>query len=130
MLTQDAVAAMEASIRAHAVEILDALPIGEDFDWVERVSIELTTRMLAMLFDFPFAERGKLTLWSDMATGDPDGNGAVTSWEMRSAELARCRERFIALWNERVNAPPRPDLISMLAHAPATRGAGGLQPAA
>jgi cytochrome P450 len=122
MLTQDSVAAMEATIRAHAAEILDGLPVGNEFDWVERVSIELTTRMLAMLFDFPFAERSKLTLWSDMATGDPDGNGVVTSWEMRAAELARCRERFIALWNERVNAPPRPDLISMLAHSPATRG--------
>jgi len=121
MLAQDSVAAMEATIRAHAAEILDGLPVGREFDWVERVSIELTTRMLAMLFDFPSEERSKLTLWSDMATGDPDGNGVVTSWEMRAAELARCRERFVALWNERVNAPPRPDLISMLAHSPATR---------
>ena len=121
MLTQDQVATMEATIRAHAVEILDGLPVGETFDWVKRVSIELTTRMLAMLFDFPFEERSKLTWWSDMATGDPDGNGAVTSWEMRHAELERCRARFVELWNERVNAEPRPDLISMLAHSPATR---------
>jgi len=121
MLTPDHLATMEATIRAHAVEILDGLPVGETFDWVGRVSIELTTRMLAMLFDFPFEERSKLTWWSDMATGDPDGNGAVTSWEMRRAELERCRDRFVELWNERVNAPPRPDLISMLAHAPATR---------
>jgi len=121
MLTHDRVAEMEATIRGHAAQILDGLPVGETFDWVKRVSIELTTRMLAMLFDFPFEERAKLTWWSDMATGDPDGNGAVTSWEMRRAELERCRDRFVALWNERVNAEPRPDLISMLAHSPATR---------
>jgi cytochrome P450 len=121
MLTHGQVAAMAATIRAHAAEILDGLPVGVEFDWVPRVSIELTTRMLAMLFDFPFEERSKLTWWSDLATGDPDGNGAVTSWEMRRAELERCRDRFLQLWNERVNAPPRPDLISMLAHSPATR---------
>jgi cytochrome P450 len=77
--------------------------------------------MLAVLFDVPFEERSKLTWWSDMATGDPDGNGAVTSWEMRIAELKACRDRFVELWNERVNAEPRNDLISMLAHSPATR---------
>ena len=49
-------------------EILDGLPPGETFDWVDLVSIELTTRMLATLFDFPFEERRKLTYWSDMAT--------------------------------------------------------------
>lgn len=121
MFTQQHLAEMEATIRGHAVEILDGLPVGEEFDWVKRVSVELTTRMLAVLFDFPFEERSKLTWWSDMATGDPDGNGAVTSWEMRIAELKACRDRFVELWNERVNAEPRKDLISMLAHSPATR---------
>ncbi|MFZ9676855.1 MAG: cytochrome P450 [Quisquiliibacterium sp.] len=121
LLTQAQMEHMQATIRAHAAEILDGLPIGESFDWVQRVSIELTTRMLALLFDFPFDERSKLTWWSDMATGDPDGNGAVKSWEMRLAELEQCRDRFVQLWNARVNAPPTPDLISMLAHSPATR---------
>jgi len=88
------------------------------------VSVELTTQMLATLFDFPFEDRRLLTWWSDMATGDPDGNGPVSSWEMRLAELGKCRDYFTRLWNERVNAPPRSDLISMLAHAPATRDMG------
>jgi cytochrome P450 len=56
-----------------------------------------------------------------MTTGDPDGNGRVTSWEMRAAELGKCRDYFNRLWNERVNAPPRGDMISMLAHGQATR---------
>ena len=114
-------ALLEASIRERAGRILDGLPIGEQFDWVQRVSIELTTQMLATLFDFPFAERHLLTWWSDMATGDPDGNGPVTSWEMRLAELGKCQDYFTRLWNQRVNAAPGNDLISMLAHAPATR---------
>ena len=117
-------ALLEATIRERACRILDGLPIGEEFNWVERVSVELTTQMLATLFDFPFEDRRLLTWWSDMATGDPDGNGPVTSWEMRLAELGKCRDYFTRLWNERVNAAPGNDLISMLAHAPATRHMG------
>jgi cytochrome P450 len=47
-------AMLESTIRQRACRILDSLPIGEEFDWVQRVSIELTTQMLATLFDFPF----------------------------------------------------------------------------
>ena len=114
-------ALLEATIRQRAATILDDLPIGEPFDWVQRVSIELTTQMLATLFDFPFEQRQLLTWWSDMATGDPDGNGPVQSWAMRLTELGKCRDHFTQLWNQRVNAEPGPDLISMLAHSPATR---------
>jgi cytochrome P450 len=117
-------ARLEATIRERAARILDGLPIGEEFDWVPRVSIELTTQMLATLFDFPFEDRRLLTWWSDMATGDPDGNGPVTSWEQRLAELGRCQDYFTRLWNQRVNAEPGNDLISMLAHSPATRNMG------
>jgi cytochrome P450 len=117
-------AMLESTIRQRACRILDSLPIGEEFDWVQRVSIELTTQMLATLFDFPFEDRRLLTWWSDMATGDPDGNGPVTSWEQRLTELGKCQDYFTRLWNERVNAPPANDLISMLAHAPATRNMG------
>jgi cytochrome P450 len=117
-------ALLEGTIRERAARILDGLPIGAEFDWVQRVSIELTTQMLATLFDFPFEDRHLLTWWSDMATGDPDGNGPVKSWDMRLAELGKCQDYFTALWNQRVNAPPGNDLISMLAHAPATRHMG------
>jgi len=60
---------MEGLIRSRVVDILDNLPVGETFDWVERVSVNLTTQMLATLFDFPFEERHKLTYWSDIAAG-------------------------------------------------------------
>jgi len=117
-------AVLETTIRSRACRILDSLPIGEEFNWVEKVSIELTTQMLATLFDFPFEDRRLLTWWSDMATGDPDGNGPVTSWEQRLQELGHCQAYFTRLWNERVNAPPANDLISMLAHSPVTRNMG------
>ncbi len=114
------VARLEETIRTRAAAILDALPRGETFDWVERVSIELTTQMLAILFDFPWEDRRKLTRWSDVATAIP-GGGIIESEEARQAELLECLTYFTRLWNERVNAEPHPDLISMMAHAEATR---------
>ena len=51
--------------------MLDGLPRNETFDFVDRVSIELTTQMLATLFDFPWEERRKLTRWSDVSTALP-----------------------------------------------------------
>jgi cytochrome P450 len=84
------------------------------------VSIELTTQMLATLFDFPWEDRRKLTRWSDVSTSPP-GSGVVDSEEQRRAELLECADYFVRLWNERVNAPPGNDLISMLAHGEATR---------
>ncbi len=114
-------ATMEATIRSRTAAVLDGLPRDQEFDWVERVSIELTTQMLATLFDFPFEDRKLLTWWSDVATSTPQVDHIVESPEARQAELAKCLAYFTRLWNERVNAPPRTDLISMLAHAPATR---------
>ena len=117
-------ALMEATIRRRTAAVLDGLPRDEPFNWVQRVSIELTTQMLATLFDFPFDDRHKLTRWSDVATSIPSLDRIVESMEARSIELGECLAYFTRLWNERVNAPPesaRGDLISMLAHAPATR---------
>jgi cytochrome P450 len=114
-------ARLEPIIRERAAAILDALPSGEPFDWVDRVSIELTTQMLATLFDFPFEDRRKLTFWSDIATTLPMPGGLVETEDARQAILADCLETFVGLWNERVNAPPTGDLVSMLAHGEATR---------
>ena len=114
-------AQMEGLIRSRICEIFDALPIGETFDWVDRVSIELTTQMLATLFDFPFEDRRKLTRWSDVATAAP-GSGIIETEDQRRAELYECADYFMRLWNERVNNPnPGDDLISMLAHGESTR---------
>ena len=58
---------MSIDIRRRTGELLDSLPIGKAFDWVDSVSIELTTQMLALLFDFPWEDRRMLTEWSDWA---------------------------------------------------------------
>ena len=113
-------AKMESTIRKRAGDILDALPLNTEFNWADKVSIELTTQMLATLFDFPFEDRRKLTRWSDVATAD-EQSGIIESEEQRRAELLECLEYFTELWNERVNAPPRNDLISMLAHGESTK---------
>jgi cytochrome P450 len=114
-------AALEPEIRRRVCNILDALPVGEAFNWVEWVSIELTTQMLATLFDFPLEERHKLTRWSDVATNGPE-SGVVDSIEQRRAELLDCLARFTELWHERAARRERGnDLISMLAHGPSTR---------
>ena len=111
---------MAPLIRERAGQILDRLPIGEEFDWVEHVSKELTAMTLATLFDFPQEERGLLPYWSDMMTNAP-GHGPVESWEQKREVLDEMVARFVGMWNERVNAPPSGDLISMLAHGPSTR---------
>ena len=113
-------AKLEPVIRERAGKILDELPVGETFDWVDRVSIELTTQMLATLFDFPFEERRKLTRWSDVATAGPE-TGIVESEEQRRDELLECLAYFTKLWNERATKAPGNDLISMLAHGENTK---------
>ncbi len=110
----------EPIIRERTIDILDHLPVGERFNWVDKVSIELTTRMLATLFDFPFEDRAKLTYWSDVATAVP-GMGLIETDDERKAIMLQCLEYFTGLWNERVKAPPKNDLVSMLAHGEATR---------
>lgn len=111
---------LEPLIRQRVGKVLDGLPRGEPFDWVDRVSIELTTQMLASLFDFPWEERRKLTHWSDIATMDVDPKDEQAV-QMRRGHLRECLTYFTELWNQRVNQEPGRDLISMLAHGEATR---------
>jgi cytochrome P450 len=117
---------MAPVIRERAGQILDNLPIGETFDWVDLVSKDLTAMTLATLFDFPQEDRRKLTHWSDVMTNAP-GFGPVTSWEQKRREIDECFGVFTGLWNERVNAEPKFDLISMLAHSDATRNMDRLE---
>ena len=107
-------------IRERAAGILDSLPIGETFDWVDKVSMELTAMTLATLFDVKQEDRRKLTYWSDVVTAVP-GQGLVDSLEHKMAIFVEYHAYFAELWNQRVNAEPGSDLISMLAHNPATR---------
>jgi cytochrome P450 len=113
-------AKLEPLIRERTCRVLDSLPEGETFDWVDTVSIELTTAMLATLFDFPFEDRRKLTRWSDIVFAIPQPGGVVESMMQKREELMGCLEYFSRLWEER-RKQPGGDLISMLAHGEATR---------
>jgi cytochrome P450 len=113
---------MEAIIRERTCRVLDELPRGEVFDWVDRVSVELTTMMLATLFDFPWEERRKLTYWSDVAICNVNAADApVHSEEERFAEMKIMAETMAGLFNERAKGPPKFDLLTMLAQGAATR---------
>ncbi len=113
--------AMESLIRSRVASILDSLPLDQEFNWVERVSIELTTQMLATLFDFPFEERRKLTYWSDVNTLGPK-SGLVASWDEARAELLDCLAYFTRLFEQRTDPAHRGfDLLTMLAQDPKTR---------
>lgn len=112
----------EPLIRERAADILDNLPVGETFNWVQEVSVELTGRMLATLFDFPYEERHRLIHWSDITTAVPQvtGDDAI-DMNKRYEELMECAGAFYQLWHERAAQPPKFDLISMLAHGENTK---------
>ena len=111
---------MEPLIRERAAMILDNLPIGEEFDWVDKDSKELTGMTLATLFGMPQEDRRQLIYWSDVVTAAP-GQGLIDSFEQKMAIFVEYHAYFTELWNQRVNADPTGDLVSMLAHGEATR---------
>ncbi|WP_133366228.1 cytochrome P450 [Qipengyuania sediminis] len=111
--TPSAMADMEGAIRARTGELLDSLPRGEVFDWVDRVSIELTTGMLALLFGFPWEDRRLLTFWSDWA-GDTEIALVPGLDQERRAVLHEMAAYFQMLWMERAQNPGGDDLISMM----------------
>ncbi|MGC6399830.1 cytochrome P450 [Sphingomonas sp. FW199] len=109
---------MGVDVRRRTAELLDSLPIGTGFDWVDRVSIELSTQMLAILFDFPWEDRRKLTFWSDWA-GDIELVKNAELKQQRLAHMFECGAYFQQLWQSKVGKEPTPDLISMMIHSDA-----------
>ena len=113
------VAAMKAEVQQRTAAVLDSLPIGEAFDWVKSVSIELTTGMLARLFDFPWEQRHKLTEWSDTG-GDIELIFKPDGMAIRNAALLEMGAAFAALWQEKA-ANPGKDLISIMLQSEAMK---------
>ncbi len=111
---------LEPLIRERTVNVLESLPEGETFDWVDTVSIELTTLLLATLFDFPLDDRRKLTRWSDIVFAVPEPGGVVETQQQKIDELMECVAYFERLWEQRRESPGD-DLVSMLVHGEATR---------
>jgi cytochrome P450 len=112
---------MAPQIRERAAAILDGLPIGQEFDWVDLVSKELTAMTLATLFGAPQKDRRRITYWSDVVTAIPMPGAIVETFEDKMRIFDEYNAYFVGLWNEKVNAAPQGDMISMLAHHPETR---------
>lgn len=110
---------MEGLIRERVVDVLDALPLGEPFNWVQHVSIELTARMLATLLDFPFEQRRKLVQWSDLATSMEQANGGPSDNDEIFRGMVDMARGLSAHWRDKAARTvagelPGFDLITML----------------
>lgn len=109
---------LEPLIRERAGAILDGLPIGEEFDWVDLVSKELTAMTLATLFDFPQEDRRKLTYWSDVTMAIPGPNSLVKSRDEKALIMADFINTFLGLFQQRTSTEGGADFVSLLAHSP------------
>jgi cytochrome P450 len=121
MFAPDSLRVLEPLIRTRAAAILDELPRNETFDFVDKVSVELTSQMLATLLDFPWDLRRTLPRASDIILTPPGIDSQGKTEMERQVEIFQILGHFVGLWNERLNKPPQHDLISMLCHNEATR---------
>ncbi|HET8729491.1 MAG TPA: cytochrome P450 [Moraxellaceae bacterium] len=117
---------MEGLIRQRVQDVLDHLPVDRPFDWVERVSVELTARMLATLLDFPYEQRRKLVYWSDLAAASPETTGGPADMDETFRGVADMARHFTALWHDKAartaaGETPGYDLISLLQMHESTR---------
>ncbi len=117
---------MEGLIRQRVEDVLDKLPINQPFDWVSRVSIELTSRMLATLLDFPYEQRHKLVYWSDLAAASAETTGGSSDMDELFLAVADMARHFSDLWHNKAartaaGEAPGFDLITLLQSHEATR---------
>ncbi len=111
---------MRADTQARTAALIDTLPVGQPFDWVHKVSIELTTDMLAILFDFPWEDRHNLTRWSD-ALGDIESFGTLEERQARLATAFEMGAAFKQLWDAKAQNPGEHDLISIMLQSDAMK---------
>lgn len=112
-------ARLSMDIRKRTGDVIDALPMDEAFDWVDRVSVELTTQMLAVLFDFPWEDRRLLPFWSDVAGNIEEFNDPETQ-ETRLRHLGEMGAHFQRLWDERASGEAAPDLLTRMIRSEVT----------
>ncbi|GAB2977443.1 cytochrome P450 [Nocardioides montaniterrae] len=110
---------MEGLIRSRVQEVLDSLPVDEPFDWVDKVSIELTSRMLATLLDFPYEERRKLVYWTELAGASAGATGGAVDMDELYTGVADMAKSFSALWHDKAarraaGEKPGYDLITLM----------------
>ncbi len=111
---------LRADTIARTSKVIDSLPVGQPFDWVEKLSIELTTQMLAILFDFPWEDRHKLTYWSD-ELGDIENGDTLEQRQARLATAFEMGAAFKQLWDRKAANPGQHDLISIMLQSDAMK---------
>ena len=107
------IAELAVKLRAHTATVLDSLPVGSRFDWVEKVSIELATSMLATILGFPWEDRHLLTFWSDWA-GHMEAARIAELFQVRREMLTEMATYFHLLWEQRRASPEGTDLLGMM----------------
>lgn len=118
-------ATQEEQVRERCACLLDALPVGQSFDWVERVSIPQTLGMLCILFDMPFDEWRDIKRWSDWASGVSADNLNEEYRAEFMVQMQQMLERFDRELETRRTQPPRGDLLSRMVHSEAM---GNMEP--
>ena len=111
---------MNADTLKRTGDVLDSLPIGKPFDWVRDVSMELTTQMLAIFFDFPWEERNNLSYWSDVL-GDVERFDTVEERVARRDVAYEMGAAFMQLWQRKAQNPGTHDLISIMLQSDAMK---------
>ena len=110
---------LDKQVKERTKELLDDLPIGETFDWVERVSIPQTLGMLCILFDMPFEEWRDIKRWSDWASGVSADNLNEEYFAQFMAQMGEMLARFDRELEDRRGKPATDDLLSRMVHSEA-----------
>ncbi|MEN9925067.1 MAG: hypothetical protein RL268_1193 [Pseudomonadota bacterium] len=110
---------LDAAVKARTKELMDGLPLGETFDWVERVSIPQTLGMLCILFDMPFDEWRDIKRWSDWASGVSAENLTDEYRAQFLMQMGEMLARFDRELEDRRGKPPTDDLLSRMVHSEA-----------
>ena len=116
---------LDAQVRERTKMLMDALPVGETFDWVERLSIPQTLGMLCILFDMPFDEWRDIKRWSDWASGVSAENLTEEYRAQFLIQMGEMLARFDRELEDRRAKPPTDDLLSRMVHSEAM---GNLSP--
>lgn len=109
----------EVQVRERCAMLLDALPQGETFDWVEQVSIPMTIGMLLILFDMPYDEWRDVKRWSDWASGVSADNLNEEYFAEFLTQMGQMLARFDRELEDRRGKPPSDDLLSRMVHSEA-----------
>jgi cytochrome P450 len=115
----------EEQVRERCNMLLDALPVGETFDWVEQVSIPMTLGMLCILFDMPYDEWRDIKRWSDYASGVSAENLTDEYRAEFMHQMGEMLQRFDRELDARRQLPPTDDLLSRMVHSEAM---GNMEP--